>query len=271
MKLNKIKEFLGKKLDKEKMVRFLDKQGFYILLFLCIIVIGLTALWTSDFHLGGEQPPKESMEQEEPEDEAVVLDDWEDNLVDIEIQDVINVPESQKSDSTEEVEEGFSAEAEGPDIVENAAQQEDGQKSSPAPELEIVLTKPVMGEILVDYAVDELVYSRTLREYCTHPGIDIECPIGSEVKAAMAGTIESIEEDPLMGIVITMDHGNGLKTLYANLSTKDMVQEGQQIAEGQTISGVGRTAICEIADAPHLHFEVIKDGENKDPKEFFAD
>ena len=62
-----------------------------------------------------------------------------------------------------------------------------------------------------------------------------------------------------------MDHGEGLMTKYANLSTKDMIKEGQRINQGQPISKVGRTAAIEMMMEPHIHFEVIQDGVNIDP------
>ncbi len=70
------------------------------------------------------------------------------------------------------------------------------------------------------------------------------------------------------GIVIILDHGNGLMTKYANLSTGDMVQEGSQIGKGEVIGKVGKTASIEMMMKPHVHFEVIKDGISVDPKEY---
>ena len=56
------------------------------------------------------------------------------------------------------------------------------------------------------------------------------------------------------------------KNLYANLSTGNMVTVGQKVDKGQIIRGVGSTASAEILDGPHLHFEVLLNGESVDPK-----
>jgi len=92
--------------------------------------------------------------------------------------------------------------------------------------------------------------------------------MGGEVRAALDGVVESISEDSLRGIVITLSHENDLKTVYMGLSTKDMVREGQQIQKGQVISGIGRTAAFEVIDDPHLHFEVLLNGEHQDPADY---
>ncbi|NLC44312.1 MAG: M23 family metallopeptidase [Clostridiales bacterium] len=133
------------------------------------------------------------------------------------------------------------------------------------------MNMPVNGEIIQAYSVDSLVYSETLKEWTTHTGMDIAGDLGDEVRAALAGKVESIKEDPLQGIVITLDHGNDLKTVYIGLSTKDMVKEGQQVEANQVISGIGRSAGFEITEAAHLHFEVWLDGEIQDPQDYIKE
>jgi murein DD-endopeptidase MepM/ murein hydrolase activator NlpD len=65
-----------------------------------------------------------------------------------------------------------------------------------------------------------------------------------------------------------INHGQKVYTRYSNLSTLDLVAIDQNIKKGDVISGVGKTALYEIADDPHLHFEVIKEGKNIDPKKY---
>ncbi|MGI6704550.1 MAG: peptidoglycan DD-metalloendopeptidase family protein [Clostridia bacterium] len=125
---------------------------------------------------------------------------------------------------------------------------------------------PLLGKICMDYGKDNLVYSKTLEQWTTHHGIDIAAPIGTQVKAVRSGTVTEITNHPTLGIMITIDHGDGLVTRYANLQNGNMVKEGQKVGQGKVISGVGNTAEFEIGDVPHLHFEVLKDGEHQDPK-----
>ena len=130
---------------------------------------------------------------------------------------------------------------------------------------ELNFAKPVDGEISRDYAKDNLIYSETLKEWVTHLGIDIKADKTTVVKAAEAGTVKSIKNDPRYGLTIVIDHGDGMQTVYANLLTSEFVVEGEKVEKGQSIGTVGNTAVFEIADEPHLHFEILKDSIQVDP------
>lgn len=128
---------------------------------------------------------------------------------------------------------------------------------------------PVNGEILNEFSGNDLVYSVTLKEYRVHKGIDIKAPILSQVYATANGVVESIKKDSLMGISIIIDHNNGFKSVYSNLSSPDMVKQGQSVKKGEIINGVGDTALIETGIDAHLHFELIKDGVQVNPEEYF--
>lgn len=129
----------------------------------------------------------------------------------------------------------------------------------------ITFVKPVDGEITKEFAKEKLVYSNTLEEWATHLGIDIKADKTTVVKASEAGTIKSIKNDPRYGLSVIIEHQDGYETLYANLLTTEFVKVGEQVKQGQSIATVGDTATFEIADEPHLHFEIIKNGEQIDP------
>ena len=130
---------------------------------------------------------------------------------------------------------------------------------------EISFEKPVDGEIMKEYAKDNLVYSETLKEWVTHLGIDIKAEKTSVVKSAEAGTVKSIKNDPRYGLTIVVDHEDGYQTVYSNLLTSEFVVEGEKVEKGQSLGTVGNTAVFEIADEPHLHFEILKDSIQIDP------
>ena len=130
---------------------------------------------------------------------------------------------------------------------------------------ELVFEKPVDGEISVAFAKDSLVYSETLQEWITHKGIDIKADKTTIVKAAEAGTVQSIKNDPRYGLTIIVEHEDGYKTVYASLLTSEFVVEGEKVEKGQTLGTVGTSAIFESSDGPHLHFELLKDDEYLDP------
>lgn len=130
---------------------------------------------------------------------------------------------------------------------------------------ELSFAKPINGEIMREYAKDNLVYSATLDEWVTHLGIDIKADKTTVVKAAEIGTVKSIKNDPRYGLTIVIEHDDGFQTIYANLLTSEFVVEGEKVEKGQSIGTVGNTAVFEIADEPHLHFEILKDSIQVDP------
>ncbi|HCJ57418.1 MULTISPECIES: M23 family metallopeptidase [Lutispora] len=133
------------------------------------------------------------------------------------------------------------------------------------PKVETMLA-PVFGTICLDFSDSDLLYSKTLDMWTTHEGLDIKAEEGSQVRAVMDGIISEVTNDPQWGMTIAIDHGGGITTIYSNLSTLDMVTIGQEVKKGDVISGIGRTAIIEIAEEPHLHFEIMKGDKNLDPK-----
>ncbi len=133
---------------------------------------------------------------------------------------------------------------------------------------ELSFEKPVEGEIMKNYAKDNLVYSETLQEWVTHLGIDIKADKTTVVKASEAGTVKTIKNDPRYGLTIMIEHDEGYQTVYANLLSSEFVIEGEKVEKGQSIGTVGNTATFEIADEPHLHFEILKDGVQIDPSSY---
>lgn len=130
---------------------------------------------------------------------------------------------------------------------------------------ELNFEKPVDGEIVKEYAKDNLIYSNTLQEWTTHLGIDIKADKTTVVKAAETGTVKTIKNDPRYGLTIVIEHENGYQTVYSNLLSSEFVVEGEKVEKGQSIGTVGNTAAFEIADEAHLHFEVLKDSIQVDP------
>lgn len=99
-----------------------------------------------------------------------------------------------------------------------------------------------------------------------HPGIDIAIPAGSYVRAAGSGTVIEAGEDSVYGNYLVLDHGDGYRSLYAHASlvfakVADLVRRDEVIA----LSGSsGRST------APHLHFEIQRDGGPVDPLSMVA-
>ena len=149
--------------------------------------------------------------------------------------------------------------------AKNSTKQDNTTQSTTKETKEISFAKPVEGDVIREFAKDNLVYSETLQEWVTHLGIDIKANKTTVVKASADGTIRSIKNDPRYGLTIIIDHDNGYQTIYSNLLTTEFVVEGEKVKQGQSIGTVGNTAVFEISDESHLHFEILKDSEQLDP------
>jgi len=99
-----------------------------------------------------------------------------------------------------------------------------------------------------------------------HPGLDIAIPEGTWIRASGAGVVVDVGEDPVYGHFVTLDHGEGLVTLYGH-AARTFVERGQQVRRNEVIGLSGNSG---RSTAPHLHFEVRRDGEPLDPATFVS-
>ncbi len=100
-----------------------------------------------------------------------------------------------------------------------------------------------------------------------HNGIDLGASTGTEVVAIKAGTVVSAGDRGGYGNSVVVDHGNGYTSTYNHLDSVS-VNEGDKVTSGQVVGLVGSTG---NSTGPHLHFEIILNGEFLDPLEFYND
>ena len=94
-----------------------------------------------------------------------------------------------------------------------------------------------------------------------HPGIDIAVPSGSYVRATAGGVVVEVAEDPDYGLFVLIDHGNGVRSRYGHASYL-VPDRGWTVRQGEVIALSGSTG---RSTAPHLHFEILKNGRLIDP------
>jgi murein DD-endopeptidase MepM/ murein hydrolase activator NlpD len=104
-----------------------------------------------------------------------------------------------------------------------------------------------------------------MRESRFHYGVDIGSTTGTAVLAADAGTVTYADWGGSYGNLVSIDHGNGYVTKYAHNSSI-LVSVGQRVSKGSQIARVGSTG---NSTGPHLHFEVLRNGSNVNPLNFF--
>lgn len=97
-----------------------------------------------------------------------------------------------------------------------------------------------------------------------HTGFDIGAGYGAEIVAAASGEVITATYNGAYGNYVVIDHGGGVCTLYAHQSSM-AVSVGQTVSAGQTIGYVGSTG---YSTGPHLHFEVIVNGEVQNPRNY---
>jgi murein DD-endopeptidase MepM/ murein hydrolase activator NlpD len=106
-----------------------------------------------------------------------------------------------------------------------------------------------------------------LHVYKMHSGIDIITNIGTPVKATGKGKVTFVGIRGGYGLAVEIDHGFGYQTIYGHLSSVN-VKEGATVKRNQIIAKSGNSG---LSSGPHLHYEVLHNGENLNPSEFFFD
>jgi murein DD-endopeptidase MepM/ murein hydrolase activator NlpD len=97
----------------------------------------------------------------------------------------------------------------------------------------------------------------------SHPGIDIAVPLGIPVRASGGGSVSAAGYDADYGLFVLLRHPSGYETMYGHMS-RLIAAEGDDVQAGQVIGLSGNSG---RSTAPHLHFEIRRDGKSVDPLE----
>jgi len=118
-----------------------------------------------------------------------------------------------------------------------------------------VQTEQIQPETIIQYPIQIGYVSQGYSIF--HPALDIAAPKGTEIKPIKDGVVEDVSRSKIgYGNAIVVDHGNGIKSLYAHLS-KIKANKGDKVTVLDTIGNVGTTG---RSTGPHLHIEVRKNG-----------
>ncbi|MCX5468813.1 M23 family metallopeptidase [Acinetobacter nematophilus] len=99
-----------------------------------------------------------------------------------------------------------------------------------------------------------------------HSGLDLSAPSGTPIYATGPGIVTKSGWGTGYGQYVEINHGNGYITRYAHAS-RLIARVGDQVKAGEHIANVGCTGRC---TGPHLHYEVVKDGQRKNPSSYLA-
>ena len=232
----------GRKRGLRAFVRFMETKGFYPVLGVCVLAVGLAGYVI----FGGSGEPGNVVD---PED---VLQEGQ-----------LELPgPSLKDETPSDPDDGKQPEEDTQTQVPPADEDTsvDNKVEVPA----AVYTQPVSGKVIREFSGDTLVKDETMGDWRTHNGTDFACEKNAEAKAFAAGTVLKVEERGLYGLCITIDHGKGLVSTLAGLGTS-RVKSGDKVTCGQVIGLCAGNLEAESAQESHVHLEVQQGKKYIDP------
>lgn len=234
--------------NNNKPKNFFKREGFYVILFVCLCIVAVVAVVTikNNKKVAVNPPTAEQqqiadgnvIESQRPEDASFVKKD--------------NESEKKVAEAENEIEVNISFKKDGTAKDNQTAAVSAGKKTK--------FINPVEGTLL--RAFDKAETDKTNGWNKVNHGIDIAAKLGSPVVAASAGTVEfaDIDTNKSLGFTVVVKHDNGLRTVYSNLDKDAKVKVGEKVNQGQEIGKLGDTADAFTNEyyGAHLHFKVLE-------------
>ena len=129
------------------------------------------------------------------------------------------------------------------------------------------LVKPVSGETLIDYNMEHGVYFATLDQYKCNPAMIYGAQQGETVAACADGRVINLHDDAVLGHVLVLDLGDGYQAIYGQVENVE-VPIGGSILAGTKLATVAAPTKYYSVEGSNLYFQVTKNGESIDPKQF---
>lgn len=226
-----------------RFVRFLREKGYYIVLSLCLVAVGVAG------YVFVSTAIRQNDEVQDPS---------------LSVPITVTDPQKESNNPSDSDKPHVKDQADTP-VMGPADTDDEEIVLQPVDE---TVVRPVSGSVLQDHAMDRLAYNPTTKDWRVHNGIDLAAEAGQDVAAARAGTVTAVYEDDYFGSTVIIRHADGWSTHYANLDSAVSVKAGDTVAAGDIIGTVGSSAMLELAQDSHLHFEVWCNGEPMDPEDF---
>ena len=129
------------------------------------------------------------------------------------------------------------------------------------------LVWPIVGDVLINYSMDQTVYFSTLEQYKYNPALIIGGEVGETIAASAPGIVTNVEQDAQTGLTVTLDMGNGYTAVYGQLKEVP-VQIGDYVDTGATIGYLSEPTKYFSMEGPNLYFEILKDETPVNPLDF---
>jgi murein DD-endopeptidase MepM/ murein hydrolase activator NlpD len=262
--LNDKKEpFIKRALD------FLGDRGFYIVLFLCVAVIGVTA-WILSSNI--RKPGVISEETLSTKVTTPPLSTETEDITEATLPPVTAAPTITEDFFMDEVPTLKEEDNDEPFMSQERAAPEATPESSDSVQTIAPMATdfmwPVSGSVERAYSVEALSYDKTMADWRTHPGVDISAALGAKVVSVANGVVEAVYNHEMMGTTVVINHGGGLRSIYCNLAATPTVAPQDVVNMGDVIGAVGETALAEIGDVTHLHFQMTYNGKSLSPSNY---
>ena len=267
----------GKRFSKEK-----RRGGFYLALAVCLTAVGIAAWSTYDSVTSYTAPQSSQQETADPEDpEARKKVSQKEETSKASASKAEPSPAPTPKPAEEESSQAQEAAGE-PSPTQEPAQQEpspaesSGEETVTPQETQVPANAPLYEisakfiwpvasrQVSQAYSAGAPVYSQTMKDWRIHTGTDLSAQAGEEVLACANGQVLETTTDPLLGNLVTIEHGDFVFS-YCGLGEDFAVSPGDTVAQGQVIGAI--TAVPqESAESPHLHLEVRRDQVCLDPQ-----
>ena len=267
----------GKRFSKEK-----RRGGFYLALAVCLTAVGIAAWSTYDSvtsYTAPQSSQQETADPEDPEARKKVSQKEETSKASASKAE----PSAAPTPKPAEEESSQAQEAAGePSPTQEPSQQEpspaesSGEETVTPQETQVPANAPLYEisakfiwpvasrQVSQAYSAGAPVYSQTMKDWRIHTGTDLSAQAGEEVLACANGQVLETATDPLLGNLVTIEHGDFVFS-YCGLGEDFAVSPGDTVTQGQVIGAV--TAVPqESAESPHLHLEVRRDQVCLDPQ-----
>ena len=238
---------------------FAQDKGFYIILALCAVAIGISGYVL--FFTGGSQ-------NDIPQPHTTASSPGE-----LKVPDGGKAPEPVRQPDAPEAGKQPKAPSlpetpRAPDKAEALLRPANKPVNVPVSEKAVAL--PVGGEMIRAFSGQELVYDDTMADWRVHGGADFACMEGEQVFAMMDGEVSAIYTDEMWGSCVSLRHDGGAVSTYCGLMKTATLKEGMKVKSGDVIGGAGGGIACESAQPMHIHVVLTRDGESVDPMSLFA-
>ena len=268
----------GKRFSEEKTRR----NGFYLALAVCLVAVGIAA-WSTYDAVTSYTEPQSSLSQQEGSSStssqvqagiSLEEEDGEGQGSSSSRSETSSRPsddpEAPQGSSAQETAGQVTQETPEPSPApESQPEQEETQEQVPATaplyEISQEMIWPIEGgDSLNAYSAGAPVYSKTMKDWRIHTGLDVAAENESPVLACANGQVKETYTDSMLGNVILVEHGDYL-FYYCGVGENFLVNPGDVVTAGQQL-GVVTAVPYEAAEEPHLHLEVRRDGVALDPQ-----